>query len=90
VEKTKVMRISWESSPLRIMIEQKLENEEYFNYLCSIITNDERCTCEIKSTIVMAKTAFSRKNTLFHQQIGPKLKEDTSNVLRLQHSIVWC
>ena len=48
VEKTKVMRISRQSIPVKIMIDQKqLENEESFKYLGSILTNDGRCTCEI-------------------------------------------
>ena len=38
VEKTKIMGISRELSPLQIMIDQKqLENAEYFNYLGSMI-----------------------------------------------------
>jgi hypothetical protein len=49
VEKIKVMRISRQPYPIRIMIDQKqLENVEYFNYLSSMITN-VRCTREIKS-----------------------------------------
>jgi len=37
--------------PVKIMIDQKkLENVEYFNSCCSMITNDARCTTrEIKS-----------------------------------------
>jgi hypothetical protein len=36
VEKTKVMRISRQPSPMKIMIDQKqLENVEYFSYLGS-------------------------------------------------------
>ena len=51
-EKCKVMRISRQPSTIQIMIDQKqLENVEYFIYLCSMITNDGRCTQEIKSTI---------------------------------------
>jgi hypothetical protein len=62
-EKAKVMRISRQPSPMKIMIDQKqLENVEYFNYLGSMITNDARCTGEIKSRIVMAKAAFNKKN----------------------------
>ena len=41
------------------------ENVEYFNYLGSMIINDARCTCEIKSSIVMAKAAVNEKKTLF-------------------------
>ena len=59
VEKTKVIRISRKPSPQEIMIDQKQpENVEYFNYVCSIITNDARCICEIKSRIAMTKATF--------------------------------
>jgi len=45
VKKTKVMRISRQTFPVKIMIDQKqLENVESFTYLGSILTNDGRCT----------------------------------------------
>jgi len=43
---------------------KKLENVECFKYLVSMLTNDGRCTCEIKSRIAMAKAAFGKKKTL--------------------------
>jgi hypothetical protein len=59
VEKTKVMRTSRQPFPAKIMIDQKqLDNVESFKYLGSILTNDGRCTCEIKCRIAMAKAAF--------------------------------
>ena len=59
VDKTKVIRISRQPSPLEITTDKKKpENVEYFNYVCSMITNDARCTCEIKSRIAMTKAAF--------------------------------
>ena len=65
VEETKVMRISRQPSPVKIMIDQKqMENVEYFKYLRSILTSDGRCTCEIKSRIAMTKAAFNKKKTL--------------------------
>ena len=77
VEKTKVMSISRQPSPLTIMIDQKqLENVECFKYLGSLLTNDEKCTCEIKSRIAMAKAAFN--------------KEETSKMLHLEHGFLWC
>jgi hypothetical protein len=54
-----------------------------------MITNDARCTHEIKFRIVMAKAAFNKK-TLFHQQTGLKFKEESSSVLHLEHSFVSC
>jgi hypothetical protein len=48
------------------MTDQKqLRNVESFKYLGSILTNDGRCTCEIKCRIAMAKAAFNKKRTLF-------------------------
>jgi len=42
-KKTKVMRISRQPFPVKIMIDQKqLENVESFKYLGSILTNDGR------------------------------------------------
>jgi hypothetical protein len=48
------------------MVDQKqLKNVKYFKYLGSILTNDGRCTCEIKCRIAMAKATFNKKRTLF-------------------------
>jgi len=75
VEKTKVMRISRQPSPVTIMIDQKqLENVECFKYLGSMLTNDGRCTCEIKSRIAMAKAAFNKK-TLFTSKLDLNLRK---------------
>ena len=38
----------------------------------------------------MAKAAFNKKKNLFYQKIGLKFEEETSEVLRLEHSSVWC
>jgi hypothetical protein len=66
VEKTKVMRISRQPFPVKIVIDQKqLENVESFKYLGSILTNDGRNFCEIKCRIAMAKAAFNKKRALF-------------------------
>jgi hypothetical protein len=66
VEKTKVMRISRHPFPVKTTIDQKqLENVESFKYLGSILTNDGRCTCEMKCRIVLAKAAFNKKRALF-------------------------
>jgi hypothetical protein len=61
VERTKVMRISRKPFPLKIMIDQKqLQKVESIKYLGSMLTNDGRCTCEIKSRIAMKKAAFNK------------------------------
>jgi hypothetical protein len=62
VEKTEVIRISRQPSPIKIMIDLKqLQNVDYFSYLGSMITNYARCTREIKSRIAMAKATFNKK-----------------------------
>jgi len=76
VEKTKVMRISRQPFPVKIMIDQKkLEDMESFKYLGSMLTNDGRCTCEIKSRITMVKAAFNKKRALFTSTLDLKLRK---------------
>jgi len=44
------------------MIDQKhMENEKYFNYQNSVLTNDAIYAREIKSRTAMAQAAFSKK-----------------------------
>jgi hypothetical protein len=75
VENTKLMRISRKPLPVNIMIHQKhLENAESFKYLDSILTNDGRCTCEIKRRIAMAKAAFNKKRDLFTSTLNLVLR----------------
>ena len=66
----------------------QLENVEYFNCLGSRIANDAICTCEFKSRISMAEADFNKKT--FHWQIGHEFKKETSKMLHLEHSFVWC
>ena len=76
VEKTKVMSISRYPSPVTIMIDQKqLENVGCYKYLGSMLTNDGRCTREIKSRIAMAKAAFSKKKILFTSKLDLNLRK---------------
>jgi hypothetical protein len=89
VEKTKVMRISRQPSPIKITINQKqLENVEYFNYSGSMLTNDARCTCVIKSRISITQNSIQQEEDSFHQKIGLKFKEETSKVLNLKYGFV--
>jgi hypothetical protein len=74
VEKTKVMRISRQPSPVTIIIDQKqLENVECFKYMGSMLTNDGKC--EIKSRIAMAKAALNNKKTLFTSTLDLNLRK---------------
>jgi len=75
-KKQKVMRISRQPSPVTIMIDQKqLENVECFKYLGSMLTNDGRCTCEIKSRTAMTKVAFNKKKNLFNSKLNLNLRK---------------
>jgi len=75
-KKTKVMRISRQPFPVKIMRDQKrLGGVESFKYLGSILTNDGRCTCEIKCRIAMAKAAFNKKRTLFTSTLDLELRK---------------
>ena len=58
------------------MIDQKqLENVESFKYLCSILTNDGRCTCEIKCRIAMDKAALNKKRAIFTSTLDLELRK---------------
>jgi hypothetical protein len=48
--------------------QEQLDNVEYFSCLGGMVTNDARCTHEIKSRIAMEK-ASSNKKTLFTRKL---------------------
>jgi hypothetical protein len=80
VEKTKVMRISRQPLPVKIMINQKqLENVESFKYFGSTLTNDGRYTCEIKCRIAMAKAAFNKNRAPFTSTLDLELRKKLVN-----------
>jgi hypothetical protein len=85
VGKPKVMRISRQPSPVKIMIDQKqLGNVESFKSLGSILTHDGRCTCEIKCRIVMAKDAFNKMRALFTNKLDLELRKKPVKCY------IWC
>ena len=45
-----------------------------FSHLC-MLTNDGRCTCEMKSRTAMEKAAFNKKKTLFTSKLDLNLKK---------------
>jgi hypothetical protein len=76
VVKSRVRRICRHPSPTQIMrYQNQPENAEYFNYFGSMITNDARCTPEIKSRIAMANAAFNRKKNLFTRKLDLNLRK---------------
>jgi len=65
------------TTPVTITIDQKqLENVMCFKHLSSVLTEDGRCTCEIKSRIAMAKAAFDKKKNLFTSKLGLNLRKE--------------
>jgi hypothetical protein len=52
--------------------EKEVENVEHISYLGSVMTNDARCTHQIKSSITTAKAAFNNK-TPFTNKLGLNL-----------------
>ena len=48
---------------------------ESFKYLGRILTNDGRCTCEIKCRTAMAKAAFNKKRVLFTSTLDLELRK---------------
>ena len=76
-KKTKLMTISKQTIFITDYDRSKtlMDNVEYFNYLGSLITNDERCTCEIRSRTSMAKAGFNKKKILFTKLIGLNLRK---------------
>ena len=76
VEKTKAMIISRNPFPVKMMIDQKqLENVESFKYFGGILTNDGRCTCEIKCRIATGKAAFNKKRAVFTSTLDLALRK---------------
>jgi hypothetical protein len=74
LDKPMTQRIPKQPFPVEIMIDQKqLENMEYLSYLGSLITDDARCTGEIKYRSITAKAAFN-KQTLFTSKMDIDLR----------------
>ena len=48
---------------------------ESFKYLGSILTNDGRCTCEIKCRTAMVEAAFNKKRALFTSTLDFELRK---------------
>ena len=66
------------------MIDQKqLQNMESFKYFGSILTNDVRCTCEIRCRIAMAKAAFNKKRVLLTNTLDLKSRKKLAKFLSL-------
>ena len=102
--KSKVMGISRHLTSVKIVIERnncrmwnistvwQLENEEYFNCLYSMITNDARCTREIRRRTVMTKEAFNKKKALFSSKLDLNFRKKLVKIctmLKLRQFRKW-
>ena len=84
------MGISRQPFPVKIMIDQKqLANVESFKYLGSMLTNDGRCACEIKSRNTMAKAAFNKKRVLCTSTLDLKLRKKLVKCY-IWSTALWC
>ena len=54
-------------------------NNIMFTLSNKTLTNDGRCTCEIKSRIAMAKGAFNKKKILFTSKLDLNLRKKLVN-----------
>jgi len=72
----KVMRISRQPFPVKIMIDQKqLENVESFKYLCSILTNDEDVLVKLNPELPWQKLHLTRRGYYFTSTLDLKLRK---------------
>jgi hypothetical protein len=76
---------------IRIIIIIIIECGIFYKYLCSMLTNDGRCTCEIKCRIAMAKAVFNKMRAVFTGTLDfGTAEEEASEVLHLECSFIWC
>jgi hypothetical protein len=62
------------------MIDQKqMVKVESCKYLGSMLKNDGRCACEIKSRLAMAKAALNKKRALFTSKMDMERRKKLVN-----------
>ena len=72
------------------MVDKKqLQNLKYFNYLSNMIRYFARYILQIEIQDRHGKSSIQQEEDFFHQQIGLKLKEETCEVLHLEHGTLW-
>jgi hypothetical protein len=64
--------------------ETQLENVEYFKCVDRMVTNDARCTREIKSGVSVAKSTFNKMKALFASKLDLNLRT------KLVMCYIWC
>ena len=78
---------SFSSQFLKVLI--YLHREVRLQLLGRMITSDAVFTRDVKISVVIGKSGI-HQGISFHQHIGLKFKEETSEMLHLEHSCVWC
>jgi hypothetical protein len=53
-----------------------------------MITNDARCTHEMKSRILIPRAAFNKKKNLFTSKLDLKFKAETSKMVHFEHRVI--
>jgi hypothetical protein len=81
------------SSIITVIEQKQLENVEYFKYLCGILTNDGRCTGEIKCRIAMTKVAFNKERALFTDTLDLEFRKKLAKCyiwsIALYNAEIW-
>src|SRR5579863_383393 len=86
IKKTKTMLVSKSNigGTVSIVIDgQLVEQVNKFQYLGSMMTEDWRCTTEVKRRIAMAKDAFSKRKELLSQNMSRAVRK------KIIKTVVW-
>jgi hypothetical protein len=59
-----------------------------FQLFGRMITNDARCTHEMKPRILIPRAAFNKKKNLFTSKLDLKFKAETSKMVHLEHRVI--
>jgi hypothetical protein len=57
--------------------------------VCSMLTNDGRCTCELNPVLLSQNLNLTKKGS-FYWQNGLCIEEETRKMLHLECSFIWC
>ena len=89
--KMKTMIIGRKQKKIDMRIkDESVEQVDSFKHLGCNISSNLNCCQEVKQRIAMAKEGFNRKRSIFCRTPGERTKEETSEVLCVECSVVWC
>ena len=91
LNKTKAMVIGRKRKKINMRInDESVAKVDSFKYLGCNISSCVNCCEEVKQMIAMAKEAFNRKRSIFCGSLEKITKENASEVLCVECSVVWC